>query len=182
MAYKFIKWFEELRKDDVPLVGGKGANLGEMTNAGIPVPPGFCVTAEAYKYFVENVKVSKEDVKKILGEKANKGTIAEVLASAPDEPRTLQEWIMDIINRTNVDDSKQLQENTAIIRELIESLKCQTRLQMKLNKLTRSSARGSERMKSTLQLDHPLQQKTYQRLHSRVSRRLILTFLVLTML
>ena len=96
MEYKFIKWFEELRKEDVPLVGGKGANLGEMTSAGIPVPPGFCVTAEAYKYFVENVKV--------------------------EDGRTLQEWIMDVISKTNVDDSKQLQENTAKIREKIISM------------------------------------------------------------
>ena len=96
MEYKFIKWFEELRKEDVPLVGGKGANLGEMTSAGIPIPPGFCVTAEAYKYFVENVKV--------------------------EDGRTLQEWIMDVISKTNVDDSKQLQENTAKIREKIISM------------------------------------------------------------
>ncbi|WP_456368989.1 phosphoenolpyruvate synthase [Thermococcus sp.] len=94
--YRFIKWFEELSKKDVPLVGGKGANLGELTNAGIPVPPGFCVTAEAYKYFVENVKV--------------------------EDGRTLQEWIMDIISKTNVDDSKQLQENTAKIRQKIIEL------------------------------------------------------------
>ncbi|KPU63246.1 phosphoenolpyruvate synthase [Thermococcus sp. EP1] len=96
MEYRFIKWFEELRKEDVPLVGGKGANLGEMTSAGIPVPPGFCVTAEAYKYFVENVKV--------------------------EDGRTLQEWIMDVVSKTNVDDSKQLQENTAKIREKIISM------------------------------------------------------------
>ncbi|NJE42490.1 phosphoenolpyruvate synthase [Thermococcus sp. GR6] len=94
--YKFIKWFEDLGKKDVALVGGKGANLGELTNAGIPVPPGFCVTAEAYKYFVENVRV--------------------------EDGRTLQEWILDIITRTNVDDSKQLQENTAKIREKIISM------------------------------------------------------------
>ncbi|WP_456451137.1 phosphoenolpyruvate synthase [Palaeococcus sp. (in: euryarchaeotes)] len=94
--YKFIKWFEDLRKTDVPLVGGKGANLGEMTSAGIPVPPGFCVTAEAYKYFVENVKV--------------------------EDGRSLQEWIMEVIAGTNVDDSKQLQENTAKIREKIISM------------------------------------------------------------
>jgi phosphoenolpyruvate synthase len=37
---------------DVALVGGKAANLGEMTRAGLPVPPGFCVTAEAYRAFV----------------------------------------------------------------------------------------------------------------------------------
>ncbi|MBO8128652.1 MAG: phosphoenolpyruvate synthase [Peptococcaceae bacterium] len=53
MGYRFIKWFEELTKDDIALVGGKGANLGELTRAGIRVPPGFCVTAQAYKYFIE---------------------------------------------------------------------------------------------------------------------------------
>ncbi|WP_457752041.1 phosphoenolpyruvate synthase [Thermococcus sp.] len=114
--YKFIKWFEELGKKDVPLVGGKGANLGELTNAGIPVPPGFCVTAEAYKYFVSNVKVSKEDIRRAVGEK---GVLAEVLANAPDEPRTLQDWIMDIVERTNVDDSRELMDNTELIRKLI---------------------------------------------------------------
>ncbi|WP_297534655.1 phosphoenolpyruvate synthase, partial [Thermococcus sp.] len=120
--YRFIKWFEELTKKDVPLVGGKGANLGELTNAGIPVPPGFCVTAEAYKYFVNNVKVSKEDIKRIMGEKAEKGVLAEVLASAPDEARPLQDWIMDIVARTNVDDSRELMDNTEVIRELIMAM------------------------------------------------------------
>jgi pyruvate,water dikinase len=50
---KAVVWFNEVTKKDVPLVGGKGANLGEMTNAGIPVPPGFIVTAAAYFDFVE---------------------------------------------------------------------------------------------------------------------------------
>lgn len=36
---KAIVWFNEVTKKDVPTVGGKGANLGEMTNANIPVPP-----------------------------------------------------------------------------------------------------------------------------------------------
>ncbi len=120
--YRFIKWFEELRKEDVPLVGGKGANLGEMTQAGIPVPPGFCVTAEAYKYFVENTKVLKADVEKIFGEKAKEGVIAEVLSEAPEGERPLQDWIMDIVNKTNVDDSRELLDNTALIRELIEAM------------------------------------------------------------
>ncbi|WP_297479127.1 phosphoenolpyruvate synthase [Thermococcus sp.] len=120
--YRFIRWFEELSKKDVPLVGGKGANLGELTNAGIPVPPGFCVTAEAYKYFVENVKLNKGDIERIMGEKAKSGVLAEVLAEAPDEPRPLQDWIMDIVSRTNVDDSRELLDNTAVIRELIESI------------------------------------------------------------
>ncbi len=48
-----VVWFSDVSKDDIPLVGGKGANLGEMTNAGIPVPPGFIVTADAYFDFIE---------------------------------------------------------------------------------------------------------------------------------
>ena len=43
-----IRWFNEIGLTDVALVGGKGANLGELTAAGLPVPPGFVVTAAAY--------------------------------------------------------------------------------------------------------------------------------------
>jgi pyruvate,water dikinase len=50
---QYIRWFEELCIDDVPLVGGKNASLGEMyqelTTEGIKVPNGFAVTAEAYR-------------------------------------------------------------------------------------------------------------------------------------
>ncbi len=49
---EFTKSFENIRKDDIATVGGKGANLGEMTGAGFPVPPGFCVTTEAYHAFI----------------------------------------------------------------------------------------------------------------------------------
>ncbi len=50
---KAVVWFNEVTKQDIAIVGGKGANLGEMTNAGIPVPPGFIVTAGAYFDFIE---------------------------------------------------------------------------------------------------------------------------------
>jgi pyruvate,water dikinase len=50
---KAVVLFNEVGKNDVGLVGGKGANLGEMTNAGIPVPPGFIVTAAAYFDFID---------------------------------------------------------------------------------------------------------------------------------
>jgi len=45
---KNIVWFNEVGKEDGALVGGKGANLGELTQAGLPVPPGYIVTSEAY--------------------------------------------------------------------------------------------------------------------------------------
>jgi pyruvate,water dikinase len=54
---KAIVWFNEVTKRDVPTVGGKGANLGEMTKANIPVPPGFIVTADAYFDFLKNSKL-----------------------------------------------------------------------------------------------------------------------------
>ncbi len=55
-----IAWFKDLSKNDVPLVGGKGANLGEMFNAKIPVPPGFVVTAQAFKSFLEKTGISNQ--------------------------------------------------------------------------------------------------------------------------
>ena len=56
----YILWFAEISKGDIPLVGGKGANLGELTKAGIPVPNGFCITAQAYYYFLEKSGLKKE--------------------------------------------------------------------------------------------------------------------------
>ena len=47
----------ELHVEDVPFVGGKGANLGELTNAGFPVPEAFVLTTVAYDYFVESSKI-----------------------------------------------------------------------------------------------------------------------------
>jgi pyruvate,water dikinase len=46
--------FSKIRKEDIPLVGGKGANLGEMASFGIPVPNGFVITAEAYKKVIDH--------------------------------------------------------------------------------------------------------------------------------
>ena len=48
VAMEAIRRFGEIGLTDVALVGGKGANLGELTSAGLPVPPGFAVTATAY--------------------------------------------------------------------------------------------------------------------------------------
>jgi pyruvate,water dikinase len=60
MKQDLVLWFEKLRKTDIPSVGGKNANLGEMTYTGIPVPPGFAITAYAYKKFIEETGIAKE--------------------------------------------------------------------------------------------------------------------------
>jgi pyruvate, water dikinase len=57
-SHKAIVWFEDVGKNDIALVGGKGANLGEMTRAHIPVPPGFIVTADAYYDFIEQAHLA----------------------------------------------------------------------------------------------------------------------------
>jgi pyruvate,water dikinase len=56
----FIKNFSEISKKDVAIAGGKGASLGEMTQAGIPVPPGFVVSAEAFDRFIEETGIKVE--------------------------------------------------------------------------------------------------------------------------
>ena len=53
MSIKMTLNFSEIKKDDVLTAGGKGANLGEMTAAGITVPGGFVVTAGAYRAFLK---------------------------------------------------------------------------------------------------------------------------------
>ncbi|MCQ2972419.1 MAG: phosphoenolpyruvate synthase, partial [archaeon] len=56
----YVVKFEDLGKDDIPIAGGKGANLGELTQAGIPVPPGFVVTAETYEKFMADSGINNE--------------------------------------------------------------------------------------------------------------------------
>src|SRR3989344_3919200 len=51
---KNILFFNEIDKNDLPSVGGKGANLGEMTKANFPVPNGFAVTVSAYDSFLQH--------------------------------------------------------------------------------------------------------------------------------
>jgi len=87
---KLILWFEEVRKEDVPLVGGKNANLGEMINAGIPVPPGFAITAYAYKKFITETGIA-EKIYEIIKEKVVDPNNPEQYEQASKEIRKLIE-------------------------------------------------------------------------------------------
>ncbi|MDP2628581.1 MAG: phosphoenolpyruvate synthase, partial [Nanoarchaeota archaeon] len=57
---EFVKWFSELNKDSGKIAGGKGANLAEIYNLKIQVPPGFVVTAQAYDYFIKKANIDKQ--------------------------------------------------------------------------------------------------------------------------
>ncbi len=86
-ARPFVLTFKEIDKNDIPIVGGKGANLGEMTQAGFPVPEGFCVTVSAYDYFLEINQI--------------------------------QPKIGEILSKTNINDSNELQSASEKISKLI---------------------------------------------------------------
>lgn len=60
-----FRGFGDLGKADAALAGGKGASLGEMTNAGIPVPPGYVILAGAFDAFLEETDI-KADIEAIL--------------------------------------------------------------------------------------------------------------------
>lgn len=58
----WVLWFDSLSREDVALAGGKGANLGEMTLAGLPVPRGFVVTSEAYQEALRPLRSRLEEL------------------------------------------------------------------------------------------------------------------------
>ncbi|OIB56370.1 phosphoenolpyruvate synthase [Natrialba sp. SSL1] len=55
-----VLWLDEISAGDLEKVGGKGASLGELTGAGLPVPPGFVVTAGTYRSFIESAEIDEE--------------------------------------------------------------------------------------------------------------------------
>ncbi len=55
-----VVWLEEVGKNDLSVVGGKGASLGEMINIGVPVPGGFAVTAQAFRDFLNRAGIAKK--------------------------------------------------------------------------------------------------------------------------
>ncbi|MEM2907769.1 MAG: phosphoenolpyruvate synthase [Candidatus Hadarchaeales archaeon] len=91
---ELVVWFQDLRKEDVPLVGGKAANLGEMLSKGIPVPSGFAITAPTYKKFIEETGIARK--------------IYEIIRQAdPKDPAQLQEAskkVRELIESTPVPD------------------------------------------------------------------------------
>lgn len=112
----FVKWFSEMNKDSGPVAGGKGANLSEIYNAKVNVPPGFVVTAQAYDYFISHAGI-KEKMKSIIDKIEYENTdqltesakqIRELIISAK-MPKEMEEDIVEsygLLDDTNVKNVK----------------------------------------------------------------------------
>lgn len=102
MPNKNILWFSEVTKNDIATCGGKGANLGELTRAKLPVPPGFIVTAQAYFDFIRATKIDlkiKQTLSGVNPEKTKElnaaaETIQKMILSA-SMPSLLSKEIID---------------------------------------------------------------------------------------
>ena len=97
LYFMYVKKFEDLNKSDIPIAGGKGANLGELTQAGIPVPPGFVVTAQTYEKFMVETGIN-DQVLSILEEIDINDTKA--LQAAAEEIKAI------IVEGTGADETK----------------------------------------------------------------------------
>lgn len=75
---KLVRWFDELSREDTKSVGGKGGNLGELTRAGLPVPPGFVITSDAF-------------VSTLIANGLRDELLKQFEATQHDEPRALQD-------------------------------------------------------------------------------------------
>jgi rifampicin phosphotransferase len=76
-SMKFIRTFRQLKKDDIQTAGGKGANLGELTRIGMPVPPGFVITTAGYEKFVAENQL-QESIVRALRKSKDGAAIREI--------------------------------------------------------------------------------------------------------
>ncbi|EMA61954.1 phosphoenolpyruvate synthase [Halorubrum lipolyticum] len=96
-----VLWLEDVDADDVGTVGGKAASLGELIGAGLPVPPGFTVTAGTYRAFIEEAGIDEElfaavdvDPEDSAALRAAEETAAELILETP-LPDDVREEIVD---------------------------------------------------------------------------------------
>ncbi len=86
---KYTMFLEELNEESLVVAGGKGANLGVMIKAGLPVPPGYIISAQAYRKHLEDSGADKK-IKKMLKE-INLDESEDLNTAS----KTITEWILE---------------------------------------------------------------------------------------
>lgn len=129
----FILWLDEVGKEHHEIVGGKAAGLGEMIRAGIPVPPGFVVTSEAYKKFIYETGIAGY-IKNVLEEYLKSGSpeeyehVAELIRSKfirTPMPKKLRDAIVEAYRRlgekVGVENPRVAVRSSATVEDLPEA-------------------------------------------------------------
>ncbi|MEK7598063.1 MAG: phosphoenolpyruvate synthase [Patescibacteria group bacterium] len=127
---KAIVWFEEVGKSDVGLVGGKGANLGEMVNASLPIPYGFIITAQAYFDFIEKAGIQNK-IMSLLSklnyenshelEQASKHIGKIIIAS--ELPKSLVKEIVNFYDNLEIKENKYFKNSGSVLKTGISKIK-----------------------------------------------------------
>lgn len=110
-----IRWFQELSRQDVEVAGGKGANLGEMTQAGLPIPPGFVIPAQAYQSFLEEAGLPERIAMELEGLDVEDTDALNAAASALQE-RILATPMSDALKQDILEAYHQLPERFVAVR------------------------------------------------------------------
>ncbi len=105
-----VAFFKDITKNSVPEAGGKGASLGEMANASIPVPPGFVVLAQAFDRFIAETGL-KEEIE---------ARLAEV---KPEDMNTIEKT--SVVLRDVIHDTPMPQDLQTEIAEAFKQLKAE---------------------------------------------------------
>ncbi len=128
----YVVKFEDLSKSDIGIAGGKGANLGELTQAGIPVPPGFVVTAQAYEKFMDEAGINdsvmnildKIDINDTKALQAAAEEIKKIIIEAPipeDLVLFIREFYNELCQRVGEDDTDVAIRSSATAEDLPEA-------------------------------------------------------------
>src|SRR3989344_6770341 len=128
MITKPIIWFSEIGKKDIDIVGGKGLNLGVMYNLKLPVPPGFIVTSQTYKFFLDKTGIERK-IMSILNnldvennEKLQEASqqIQEIILDA-NMPKATRDAIVEAYDDMNVDRAVSKAIGKDVLSTLIKS-------------------------------------------------------------
>ena len=123
-----VLWLEEIKKEDIPSVGGKGASLGEMTSIGLPVPKAFVVTAQAFRRFLVETGIEETLFRRLEHlDVDDNGALESVsrdvqdLVMSVEIPDHIREEITDAYNRMGANGTVVAVRSSATAEDLPEA-------------------------------------------------------------
>ncbi len=127
-----IKWLAECDKDQIPKVGGKNSNLGEMIKADLPVPPGFVVTVDAYQQALSEANLREKIMETLSGldtkdtrtvEKVSQDirSLIEKLAMRPELEKEIEKRYTSLCHQCGVSEIPVAVRSSATAEDLPEA-------------------------------------------------------------